>query len=46
MNKNTARRLRAYRAKCKKEGFPAYVHKRKVRPFPIIPNQRRFTALP
>jgi hypothetical protein len=34
MNKNTKRRLAQYRVKCKREGFPKYVHKKKAQPFP------------
>lgn len=39
MNKNTQRRLRAYRAEKKKQGtFPASIYKKKSRPFPT-PNK-------
>ena len=34
MNKNTNQRLKAYRQNCKKSGFPNYVFKKKVKPFP------------
>lgn len=36
MNKNTRRRLKAYRKDCKKNGFPAFLFKKRAQPFPRI----------